>query len=282
MKKDTPRFFTALNYIYVIKSIIRRITPPRLFFILDFLKGDLNGAEVKVNDLYKYVEFIFDSVGINPQDKVIFEVGSGRYARLGLRLLNKGAKKIKAIDLYAVPLSNKKHRLILNQDIRDLSLSVDILSRLEVSTGDASLDDCLMDDAADIIFSISVLEHIRDPKALYHQCYKWLKPGGIMVHSIDFRDHENFQKPFQMLQFSDKTWRLFLNPPGGCHLNRWRIGEHITAIKEAGFVEVRKIPLTEDHLGLAKLRTHLNERFAKMSDDDLATLTGLVIAEKPL
>jgi len=51
------------------------------------------------------------------------------------------------------------------------------------------------------------------------------------LHIVDYRDHF-FKYPLHFLQFSEQTWQSFLNPGD---LPRWRLGQHVTALKHAGF-----------------------------------------------
>jgi SAM-dependent methyltransferase len=239
---------------YRAKAVLRHVTPPQAFYLLDAWRGRLNGSEVSVERCFEYLQCMFRSAGFDPRDKEIVEVGSGRFARLGVRLLKAGAARVRAIDLSAVPLSDPRHQAILRRDLEQLSLEPEVLSRLEVVTTDASASDRAKPASADLVFSISVLEHVRDPAALYGQCRDWLVAGGVMIHSVDFRDHDNFAKPFEMLKYPATTWRRFFDPPGGCHLNRWRMGDHVAAARAAGFSEVRAIPLEVAHEELARVR----------------------------
>lgn len=265
---------------YMTKAVLRRMTPPQAFYVLDAWRGRLNGSEVIVDRCFDYLQCMFRSGGFDPRDKEIIEVGSGRFARLALRLLKAGAARVRAMDLSAVPLNDPRHQAILREDLEKLSLGPEILSRLEVVTTDASAADRAKPASADLVFSISVLEHVREPTALYRQCRDWLVPGGVMIHSVDFRDHDDFTKPFEMLKYPDSTWRRFLDPPGGCHLNRLRIGDHVAAARSAGFAEVRAIPLAVAREKLAAVRPQLDPQFAARSDEDLATLSALVIATR--
>lgn len=262
------------------KALLRHFTPPQAFYVLDAWRGRLNTSEVIVDRCFEYLQCMLRSAEFDLRGKEIIEVGSGRYARLALRLLKAGAARLRAMDLSAVPLSDPQHQAILRRDLAQLALDPEVLNRLEVVTTDASAADRAKPTSADLVFSISVLEHVRDPEALYRQCRDWLVPGGLMVHSVDFRDHDDFAKPFEMLKYTDSAWRHFLDPPGGCHLNRLRVGDHLAAARAAGFTEVRAIPLELAREKLAAVRPALDAQFAGRSEEDLATLSALVIARR--
>jgi len=41
----------------------------------------------------------------------------------------------------------------------------------------------------DLIFSNAVLEHVTEPQMIFTELFRLLKPGGVMHHQIDFKDH---------------------------------------------------------------------------------------------
>lgn len=70
------------------------------------------------------------------------------------------------------------------------------------------------DSAIDIVWSKSVLEHVRDPYRLSKEFYRVLKPGGLMCHIIDLRDHmtlANGKDWLRFLKYSDKLWNLMMS-----------------------------------------------------------------------
>lgn len=82
----------------------------------------------------------------------------------------------------------------------------------------------------DLIFSMSVLEHIRDPGMTIRNSYHLLKQKGWCFHSIDMRDHLNFDAPLTFLRYSDEEFRE-RNP----YDNRLRCGEYREVFETAGF-----------------------------------------------
>src|SRR4051812_39340455 len=98
---------------YMAKALLRHVTPPRAFYLLDAWRDRLNGSEVIVDRCFDYLQCMFRSAGFDPRGKDIIEVGSGRFARLCLRFLDAGAARVRAMDLSAVPLSDPRHQAIL-------------------------------------------------------------------------------------------------------------------------------------------------------------------------
>jgi len=79
----------------------------------------------------------------------------------------------------------------------------------------------------DIILSNSVFEHLDDVAGISLALSRLLKAGGCMLSFVDLRDHY-FKYPFEMLCYSERVWRGFLNPSS--NLNRWRVWQYEQAL----------------------------------------------------
>lgn len=91
----------------------------------------------------------------------------------------------------------------------------------------ASFNEALVEQY-DVILSSAVLEHIPRPameRALANLA-RYLKPGGIMIHEIDLRDHINVAGPFNFLRFSAEDWE---DMAGGTifYTNRLRVKDYL-------------------------------------------------------
>jgi hypothetical protein len=75
----------------------------------------------------------------------------------------------------------------------------------------------------DLVLSNSVLEHVEDLGGMVEELARVTAPGGQHFHFVDLRDHF-FRHPFEMLCYSEQTWRRFLNP--GSNLNRLRAWDY--------------------------------------------------------
>jgi hypothetical protein len=75
----------------------------------------------------------------------------------------------------------------------------------------------------DLVLSNSVLEHVEDMAGVVEELARVTAPGGQHFHFVDLRDHF-FRHPFEMLCYSERTWRRFLNP--GSNLNRLRVWDY--------------------------------------------------------
>ena len=65
-----------------------------------------------------------------------------------------------------------------------------------------TFDSSIADSSFDILFSISVVEHVEDSdfQSFFEDCVRILKPGGIMYHAIDLYVSED-PTPFWMNRF---------------------------------------------------------------------------------
>lgn len=78
----------------------------------------------------------------------------------------------------------------------------------------------LPDKSVDFLFSHAVLEHIRfhEFDDLVGEMRRLLKPGGIVSHMIDFRDH--LQESLNSYRFSHGLWESRLMASSGFYTNR--------------------------------------------------------------
>ena len=204
--------------------------------------------------------------------QTILEVGIGETNSSCYEFAARGAVRCYALEPF-VPLDADTDRELLR------------LCATHHNTGEAGIADRvvrLKDSAAipsgsvDLVLSNSVLEHVADNDQLAAELQRVLRPGGRMLHVVDYRDHF-FVFPYHFLLWSDAVWNRFLNPGD---LPRWRIGDHIRAFTRAGLtVEVLKAtPIPEE---FEKVRARIHPRFANYSEQDLTTAYGTLYVTKP-
>ncbi len=75
----------------------------------------------------------------------------------------------------------------------------------------------------DLVLSSSVYEHLEDVGGITRALARLTVPGGAHLHFIDLRDHF-FAFPFEMLCYSEATWRAWLNPTS--NHNRFRLEDY--------------------------------------------------------
>jgi SAM-dependent methyltransferase len=272
-----------MNLKYISIGIIRRHMPEKVLFAIMKRRGSGNVAESAPDSYFATWCEQLASHGLRLAGKHVLELGSGRYARLALRMLAAGASRVTLVDFYAVSLDEPNHRAMLAMDCATLGLDCDdALARIDVFRDDfRALPIPVRERKVDLITSSAVLEHVQDPDAILACCYQWLKTGGLAYHVIDLRDHNlGFKYPFEMLTFSDAVWHRWIDLCGGFHLNRWRASDYVQAMSDAGFVNVRYEALQQDLEGLRAILPRLHGRFRTIHEDMLAILGLSVFGQK--
>jgi hypothetical protein len=123
------------------------------------------------------------------------------------------------------------------------------------------------------VWSSSVLEHVFDVSDIVAACARLTQVGGLNIHNIDLRDHY-FKYPFEMLCYSEPTWKRWLNPSN--NLNRWRIRQFEQVfMKHFSSVTINKAMPLADQFNAVKHRIH--PEF--LSGDNLVDHTGQILVE---
>lgn len=273
-----------MNLKYVCVGAVRRYVPEKILFSVMKRRGDGSVAETARDSYLAAWRQQLGKHGWDFAGRRVLEIGSGRYARFALQMLAAGAADVTLIDLYAEPLDEPNHRAMLAEECERLGLDVQAAcARIRVVRADiTTLPEPAPEQRADLAISHAVLEHVRDPAAILRCCSSWLRPGGLTCHMIDLRDHNlQFQRPFEMLTFSDATWERWFNLRGGFHLNRWRAPDYLRAAEEAGFARVGYEPILRDAEGLREVLPRLDRRFRQVPGDMLAVLMMYLYGEKP-
>lgn len=262
-----------MNLPYVIIGVVRRHVPQRLLYGLMGMRGRGNSSELDPDAAFAALRERLAAMDLQFDGRRVLEFGSGRTARLALRMIAAGAAHVTQVDFDATPLSDPAHRQILEADCRALGLSAaDALARISVRRGDfLELPIPTRDNAVDLVLSGAVLEHVRNPAAILALCHAWLRPGGTTYHLVDLRDHNMaFRYPFEMLAYSDDVWRRWFDLSGGFHLNRWRVPDYLNAMARAGFCTMRAGHARIDPEGARAIQGRLDSRFRGLSEDILA------------
>jgi SAM-dependent methyltransferase len=135
----------------------------------------------------------------------------------------------------------------------------------------------------DLITSHAVLEHVprESIRDYLLETRRLLRPGGMMVHLIDHRDHwHHFDPgigPLNFLKFSRRWWGV-LNSPLAFQ-NRMRSLEYLDMIQTAGF-EIRHLARVIDGRGFSDAHhMKLDRSFQAFSPQELAVTSTFVVAQ---
>jgi hypothetical protein len=157
-----------VNWNYLLVGLMRRYVPKKILFAVMKRRGDGSVAEDSPDTYLATWKEQFIRRGWSFEGKHVLKIGSGRYARFALQMLAVGAYRVTLIDLYAVPLGESAHRAMLVKDCATLRLNCnDAFSRINVVRGDITqLPPPVHSKKVDLAISHSVLEHVRDPRAV--------------------------------------------------------------------------------------------------------------------
>lgn len=237
--------------LYAKLMLARLPVPYRLWRRLKlFRHGEMNNPERAILTFETYYRRAREHVEFAPGFTVL-ELGPGDSILSGLVARSMGASKVWLVDAgdFAdtdVTACYRTLELLEQAGYYALDLAVvtnvgEILKAANVrylTNGTASLSN-IPDASVDLVWSQVVLEHVPHeefPELLF-QLRRILKPKGLGVHSVDFRDH--LSNALNNLRFSSKTWESKAFRNGGFYTNRIRPGAMLTQFKDAGFdVEV--------------------------------------------
>jgi SAM-dependent methyltransferase len=239
-----------LNLRYLIPRIIRHFLPERLVRFL-LLRNLIIQAGLETNDPFAAVKRYTDilsqrALSLSGRRVLVFGYG-GRFD-IGLALLKEGAGHVVLCDKYAQPDEEHNRRAFLHEE-KYFVLENDRLqprkewmSLLQADIRDETIRRTL--EPFDLVISNSVYEHLDDVEGITQALSQLTKPGGLHIHYVDLRDHF-FKYPFEMLKFSEKTWRRWLNPSS--NHNRYRLWNY-RSVFEASFknVEIEVLMRDED------------------------------------
>ncbi|HEV7364418.1 MAG TPA: methyltransferase domain-containing protein [Gemmatimonadales bacterium] len=191
---------------------------------------------------------------------MIFGYG-GRFD-VGVGLLRAGAGHVVLVDPYVSPPPASK-----------------LKAEPALTVVSAPLDSypCSGGKPVDLVFSNSVMEHVGDVARAVKDLARATAPRGQHFHFIDLRDHF-FRHPFEMLCYSERQWRRFLNP--GSNLNRLRAGDYERLFAER-FGQVKVETLYSDLPAFRAVRARIRPEFLSGNNERDAATHILLRASRP-
>ncbi|HSL29024.1 MAG TPA: methyltransferase domain-containing protein [Anaerolineales bacterium] len=271
-----------LNLPYLLPRLIRHFLPEKLVRSL-LLRNIIIRPGLETSNPFAAVQRYADVLserGISLSGKRVLVFGYGGRFDIGFGLLKEGAALVILCDRYAPPdeahnrqlfgaeekyFHVEKHGLrprpewmtLLEEDIRDVGAASGI-------------------GPVDIVLSSSVYEHVDDVEGITRALAGLTKPDGLHIHFIDLRDHF-FKYPFEMLRFSEHTWRNWLNPSS--HHNRYRLWNYRSAFKNC-FQQVEIDILAREEEAFRKVRSHIRPEFLSgNAEEDSVTLIRVIAAQ---
>ncbi|WP_299511589.1 hypothetical protein, partial [Mucilaginibacter sp.] len=105
---------------------------------------------------------------------------------------------------------------------------------------------------------------------------KWLKKGGIMSHSIDFKCHRTTKRWNGHRTYSEFEWRIV---KGGRMflINRLPYSVHQELQKKHGFRILKELPMI---MANDIPRNKFSQRFRNLSEEDMTTSEAYMLSVK--
>jgi len=273
-----------LNLPYLIPRLIRRFMPEKLVRTL-LLRSVIIRPGLETGNptaaIQRYVE-VLAKHGVSFQGKRVLIFGYGGRFDIGFGILKEGAAHVTLSDRYAPPdethnlgmfAAEEKYFVTGNQGLRPRPEWM-TLSESDIREARASGEI----GPVDIVISSSVYEHLEDVEGITRALAGLTKPDGIQIHYVDLRDHF-FKYPFEMLRFSEETWRRWLNPSS--NHNRYRLWDY-RRVFEACFEQVEIEILSREETAFHKVMPHLRPEFVSgnLAEDAVGLIQ--VVASSPL
>ena len=272
-----------MNLPYLIPRLIRHFLPEKLVRSL-LLRNIIIHPGLETDNPHEAVKRYVDVLaerGLSFQGKRVLVFGYGGRFDIGFGLLKAGAAHVILCDKYAPPDEDHNQRVFAAEDKYFLMEKEGLRPRHEWIT---LLEADIRDDQAtkqiepvDYVISSSVYEHVDDVEGITRALAKLTKPDGLHIHYVDLRDHY-FKYPFEMLRFSENTWRTWLNP--STNHNRYRLWNYRDAFK-ACFAQVDIKILTREEEAFRKLLPRIRPEFVSGNLEEDAVGVILMIASKP-
>ncbi|MFC1913751.1 methyltransferase domain-containing protein [Chloroflexota bacterium] len=240
--------------------------------------SDYQDLDKRFRGIYEFIK----QAGIKLDNSIILELGPGNSCINAYHFLFKGAQRVILVDKYP-RITNTARQESYNRSELDYVLSQyqeyqaalpgffnaegkPDNEHLQFFRGDITEMGTM--EKVDFIYSVSVLEHIKDVPGNIKQMAKILKPGGYMYHHIDLRDHYNFNHPFLFYKYPDWLWERLLTKEGISYTNRWRYDDLLSAFIASGLEVVEE--RTQEFPVSPKLKIH--ERFRSCAHINIGIL----------
>jgi len=218
------------------------------FYTSDFKKLDKKFE--KINSLIKKKKFSL-------KNKVCLELGPRNSYLNAYNLLMNGAKKVILVDKFPRYIETSKQEEFFNKELEYIKQKYRKRDLFFIKNGkiDEKYIQFIEGDFAKIKFkekidfalTISVFEHIKNVEEVIAKLSNVMKKGGLMYHSIDLRDHYNFNNPFLFYKYSKNTWEKYLTKEGVSYTNRFRYDNFKRLFKKYKFKvinqEIKRFPV---------------------------------------
>ena len=273
-----------LNLPYLIPRLIRHFLPEKLVRAL-LLRNIIIRPGLETSNPFAAVQRyanVLSQRGLSLSGKRVLVFGYGGRFDLGFGLLKEGATQVILCDKYAPPDEAHNRQMFgaeekyFHMEKSGLRPRREWMKLLETDIRDTETADAM--EPVDLVLSSSVYEHVEDVEGITSALARLTKPDGMHIHFVDLRDHF-FKYPFEMLRFSESTWRNWLNPSS--NHNRYRLWDY-RRVFESCFEQVEIEVLAGEEAAFRKLASHIRPEYISGNIDEDAVTLLCVIASEPI
>lgn len=234
------------GYLYNKLNFLVRFVYCRVPFLNRILFWKLYTSDFRALDTeFEEMKEMLSRRGFDFKNKVCLEIGPGNSYINAYNLLMHGAKKVIMVDKFPRYIRTSKQRDYFKRELQYIKRKQgknelifwngEELDKRYIQFIPKELTQIELQQEVDFVLSISVFEHIKDVAGNIRKLSRVVKPGGIMFHKIDMRDHYNFNKPFLFYTYSEETWNSVLTKEGVSYTNRLRYGDFKELFEASGF-----------------------------------------------
>ncbi len=271
-----------MNLTYLFLRVTRHFLPETITRSLlrsgIFIKPGLETREPRQAALRYQRDLADQGISLEGQHILVFGYG-GRFA-IGVELLRLGAIHVTLTDLFAPPDDRRNDYLLpeFNQYLEYIQGRVQPKSQyLTLLHGDIRLTSTkFIDHPLDGVVSTSVYEHLDDVDGITRALASTLKPGGFFIAYVDLRDHY-FKLPFEMLSYTENTWKNWLNPTS--NLNRFRLQDY-KLVFEQSFTAYQIDILERNHEQFRNAKERILPEYLSGNDEEDSVTQIRVFARK--
>jgi SAM-dependent methyltransferase len=261
---------------YVALRLVRHYLPDRVVHVL-LRRGLIIRAGIETSApaaaTRRFMDAI-DGVGETVVGRRILIFGYGGRLDVAVELLRAGARHVVLVDPYAAPVPVTASLASVGSPFLEVSDSRAVPAPKWFTVLHGPLREYLSNGGGpvDMVLSNSVLEHVDDLAGAVADLARVTAPGGQHFHFIDLRDHF-FKYPFEMLCYSERSWRRFLNP--GSNLNRLRVWDY-ERLFSSSFPRVTVQVRSSDLPAFRATRSRIRSEFLS-GDEDRDAVTQIIL-----
>lgn len=278
---------SIFGYFYNKSDFIIRFLYSRIPFISNFLFWKLYSSNFKTLDQkFEEMKKQLELNNFDFNNKICLELGPGNSYINAYNLLMNGARKVILVDKYPRNPQTRKQKDYFNKELNYIKNKYNQKTLFFIKNGKINtkyleflsneITNIKFEENVDLIYSMSVFEHIKDIGNNINKLGRILKGNGLMYHIIDMRDHYNFNKPFLFYKYSEKTWDKYLTKEGKSYTNRLRYDDFIKLFKK------NNITIIQEYLNKYSIKDDqkLSDKFMEKSQDNLCIGIAKFILKK--